>query len=189
MYLPLTVVLPSSTPRDTLAPRATSPRVSSRPTQRDGSHDFDFEIGRWNVQSARLLRPLTGSTEWAPFNGTSNASRIFNRGAVLVELESDAPGGYGEGLLLRLYNPDSHQWSVSFASAAGGGLARPQIGEFRGGRGEFHGQDVVNGRGVYSRSVISDITPVSFTLEHALSDDGGRTWEVNRVSRHTRIAR
>jgi hypothetical protein len=48
---------------------------------------------------------------------------------------------------------------------------------------------VVNGRSVYSRSVISDITPVSFTLEHALSDDGGRTWEVNRVSRHTRVSR
>ena len=108
---------------------------------------------------------------------------------MFVELESDAPTGHGEGLLLRLYNPESHQWSISFANAAGGGLGQAQIGEFHDGRGEFYGQDVVNGRTVYARSIISNITPTSFTLEQAYSDDGGRTWETNWISRHTRASR
>ena len=31
---------------------------------RDGQHDFDFEIGSWTTRLSRLLRPMTGSTEW-----------------------------------------------------------------------------------------------------------------------------
>jgi len=30
--------------------------------ERDGQHDFDFEIGTWKTHVKRLLRPLTGST-------------------------------------------------------------------------------------------------------------------------------
>ena len=186
MYLRLNDVLPPAA-RQQAPLRTTQPARSA--AKRDGSHDFDFELGTWNVQNSRLLHPLSGSGEWIKFTGTSRASRIFNRGAVLVELESDAPTGHGEGLLLRLYNPESHQWSISFANAAGGGLGQAQIGEFRDGRGEFYGQDVVNGRTVYARSIISNITPSSFTLEQAYSDDGGRTWETNWISRHTRLSR
>lgn len=185
MYLPLNAVLPPPRRRDAVVVHL-PPRASS--TRKDGSHDFDFELGTWNVQGSRLLEPLGGSSEWIDFSGVSSATRIFNRGAVLVELESDTPAGSGDELLLRLYQPDSHQWSIAFANGARGGLGQPQIGEFRNGRGEFYGQAVVNGRTVYARSVIADITPTSFTLEQALSDDGGCTWEVNCIARHARVS-
>ena len=37
----------------------TSPRQVT--TQRDGQHDFDFELGTWKTRLSRRLRPLTGS--------------------------------------------------------------------------------------------------------------------------------
>jgi hypothetical protein len=54
-------------------------------------------------------------------------------------------------------------------------------------RGEFLGQESVNDRTVLARSVLLDITPKSYRLEQAYSDDGGKTWEVNSISVHTRI--
>jgi hypothetical protein len=39
-------------------------------------------------------------------------------------------------LNLRLYNPQSHQWSLNFASSNGGTVSQPTIGEFKNGRGE-----------------------------------------------------
>ncbi len=32
--------------------------------ERDGQHDFDFELGSWKIHLKRLLHPLTGSTTW-----------------------------------------------------------------------------------------------------------------------------
>src|SRR6185437_8376916 len=87
MYLPLNAVLPPPRRRDAIVHMP--PRASS--TRKDGSHDFDFELGTWAVRGSRLLEPLSGSTEWLDFSRVSRATRIFNRGAVLVELESDTP--------------------------------------------------------------------------------------------------
>jgi len=187
MYLQMNSPLAPSALRQPV-PGVTTARVAARPALRDGSHDFDFEIGTWRVRHSRLLRPFTTSPEWVRFDGTSKASRIFNRGAVLVEMESDA-AGFGDALLLRLYEPDARQWSISATDAASGGLGQPLIGEFRSGRGEFYGQDVVNGRAMYSRSVISEIAASSFTLEESFSDDGGRSWELHSISRYTRTSR
>lgn len=156
-------------------------------TERHGQHDFDFEIGTWKVHNSRLLHPLTGDTTWSEFEGTAIARKVWRGRADLVELESDSPAGHSEGLILRLYNPQSRQWSVTFANRKGGTLSQPAIGEFTNGRGEFFNQDVLNGRAVLARSVVSDITPKSYRVEFALSDDGGRTWEVNWVSVHTRM--
>jgi hypothetical protein len=47
-------------------------------TLRDGQHDFDFEIGSWKTHLKRLLRPLTGSTEWVEYNGTTVVRKIWN---------------------------------------------------------------------------------------------------------------
>jgi hypothetical protein len=62
------------------------------------------------------------------------------------------------------------------------------IGEFRNGRGEFYGQDWLNGRAILVRFVISDVTPTSARFEQSFSDDGGRTWEVNWIAIDTRSA-
>jgi hypothetical protein len=157
------------------------------PPRRDGQHDFDFEIGTWKTHLSRRLHPLTGSTTWVEYEGTTVVRKVWNGRANLVELEVDGPQGHIEGLSLRLYNPESHQWSLNFSNSRGGTLSPPTIGEFRDGRGEFFSQETLDSRAIYVRFVISEITLDSCRFEQAFSDDGGKTWEVNWIATDTRV--
>jgi hypothetical protein len=154
--------------------------------QRNGQHDFDFEIGRWKTHLKRLLHPLTGATTWVEYEGTSVVRKVWNGRANLLELELDGPTGHIEGLSLRLYDPQSHQWSLNFSNS-NGTLSQPTIGDFKNGRGEFFDQETLNGRAIFVRFVISDITPNSCHFEQAFSDDGGKTWEVNWIATDMRV--
>jgi hypothetical protein len=156
-------------------------------TRRDGEHDFDFEIGVWRTHLSRLQHPLTGSTAWVEYDGTSVVRKVGTRGANLVELDVAGSAGHIEALSLRLYNPGSHQWSLNFANSASGSLSQPTIGEFKKGRGEFFDQEAFDGRAILVRFVISDITANSCHFEQAFSDDGGATWEVNWRVTDTRV--
>jgi hypothetical protein len=166
---------------------APSTIVQPDSTERDGQHDFDFEIGTWKTHLSRLLHPLTGSTIWTPYEGSTVVRSIWNGRANLVELEVDGPTGHIEALSLRLYNPQSRQWSLNFANSNDGALSQPTIGEFKNGRGEFFDQELLNGRAIYVRFVVSDITPDSCRFEQAFSADGGKTWEVNWIAIDTRV--
>jgi hypothetical protein len=166
---------------------AVSRSVQHSLPERDGQHDFDFEIGTWNTHLQRLLYPLTGSKAWVEYDGTSVVRKIWNGHANLVELKADGSAGHFEGLNLRLYDPQSHQWSLHFANSKSGAMGQPTIGEFRSGRGEFFDQETLNGRAILVRFVISAITPNSCRFEQAFSEDGGRTWEVNWIATDTRV--
>ena len=155
--------------------------------ERDGQHDFDFEIGTWKTHLKRRLRPLTGSNTWVEYEGTTVVRKVWNGRANLVELVADGPAGHFEGLSLRLYNPKSRQWSLNFSNSADGTLSSPTIGEFKNGRGEFFNQEIFNGRAILVRFVISDITSNSCRFEQSFSDDGGKTWEVNWIAVDTRF--
>src|SRR5215475_7922073 len=157
--------------------------------RRDGQHDFDFEIGTWKTHLRRLLHPLAGSTQWVVCDGTTVVRKVWDGRANLVELEADCPSGHFEGLSLRLYNPQSHQWNLNFANGAGGTLGQATIGEFRNGRGEFYDQETLNGRAILVRFVISDVRADSCRFEQAFSGDGGKTWEVNWIATDTRVKR
>jgi len=154
---------------------------------RDGQHDFDFEIGTWKTHLRRLRGPLTGSTTWVEYEGTTVVRSIWNGRANLVELAVDGPAGRIEALSLRLYNAKSGQWSLNFSGSGSGSLAQPAVGEFRNGRGEFYNQEMLDGKAILVRFVISDITPRSCHFEQAFSDDGGKTWEVNWIATDTRL--
>src|ERR1700722_2008660 len=166
---------------------ASKTSVQQTPSARDGQRDFDFEIGTWKTQLRRLLHPLTGSTTWVEYEGTTVVSKIWDGRANIVEFEADGPQGHFEGLSLRLYNPQSHQWRLNFANSSDGILSQPTVGEFNHGRGEFYDQETVNGRAVYVRFVISGITANSCRFEQAFSADGGKTWEVNWTATDTRV--
>jgi len=155
--------------------------------ERDGQKDFDFEIGTWKTHVKRRLRPLTGSNTWVEMDGISVVRKVLNGRANLVELIADGSTGHFEGLSLRLYNPQSRQWSLNFSNAADGTLSEATIGEFRNGRGEFYAQETYNGRAILVRFVISPLTPDSCRFEQAFSDDGGKTWEVNWIATDTRV--
>ncbi len=155
--------------------------------ERDGQHDFDFEFGSWKTHLWRLERPLTGSKSWIEYDGTTVVRKVWDGRANLVELEVDGPAGHIKALSLRLYNPQSRQWSLNFATVGGGTLGTPTIGEFKDGRGEFYDQEPINGRAALVRFVISDIKPDSCRFEQAFSEDGGKTWEVNWIAIDTRV--
>lgn len=152
-----------------------------------GQADFDWEIGTWRTELRRLAEPLSGSREWIEYSGTSVVRKVLDGRANLVELRVEGPAGRIEGASLRLFNPQSRQWSLHYASARNGSLTRPVHGGFRDGRGEFHGQEDLDGKIVLVRFVISDITANSARFEQAYSEDGGRTWETNWIAVDTRI--
>jgi len=154
--------------------------------QRDGQHDFDFEIGTWKTHLRRLQRPLTGSTTWLEYEGTTVVRKVFDGRANLVELKVDGPAGHFEGLSLRLYNPQARQWSLNFANINDGSLSTPAIGEFKDGRGEFYDQETYNGRAILVRFVITKVSNDVYRFEQSFSDDGGKTWEVNWIAVDTR---
>jgi len=154
---------------------------------REGQHDFDFEIGSWTTRLSRLMRPLTGSNEWAEYEGTTVVRRVWDGRANLVELVVDGPTGRIEALSLRLYDRESCQWSLHSASSGAGTMSPPAIGEFKDGRGEFYSKESLDGRAILVRFVISDITPSSCRFEQAFSDDEGKSWEVNWVATDTRV--
>ena len=155
---------------------------------RDPQHDFDFEIGTWKTHVKRLLHPLSGTSEWTEYDGTSVVRKVWDGRANLLELRMEGPKGHFEGLSLRLYNPQARLWSLNFSNAASGTVAQPTIGGFKNGRGEFYDQETLDGRAILVRFVISDITPNSARFEQSFSGDGGKTWEVNWIATDTRMA-
>lgn len=159
---------------------AAAPATPAAP--RDGAHDFDFAFGHWKTHVRRLLHPLSGSDEWAEYEGSSIVRRIWDGRGNTVELDVSGPAGRIEGLSLRLYNPESRQWSLNYASSASGMLGVPTVGAFEGRRGEFHDHEAIGGRMVLVRNVITDDTPRSIRFEQAYSTDGGRTWETNWIA-------
>src|SRR5215472_379442 len=60
------------------------------PAQRDGSHDFDWDMGAWKTHQRRLLHPLTGSTTWVEYSGTDVVRKIWD-GANQGFIEADGP--------------------------------------------------------------------------------------------------
>ena len=161
-------------------------QVPSAEAQDEGQRAFDFEIGTWKTHLRRLAQPLTGSSEWVEYEGTSIVRKVWGGRANLVELDVSGSSGRIEALSLRLYNPESRQWSLNFASSRSGLLAPPSIGEFRNGRGEFYSQETLNGRPIFVRFLIT-LGPDSCEFEQAFSADGGKTWEVNWIATDTRV--
>jgi hypothetical protein len=130
---------------------------------------------------------LTGSSRWLDYDGTSVVRKVWDGRANLGELDVTGPAGHLEGLTLRLYNAAARQWNITWGNASDGALDRATMfGGFVDGRGEFFGQDSLNGRAVFVRFVFSDVTPTAFRFEQAFSVDGGRTWEVNWKALFTR---
>jgi len=165
------------------------PKTSLQPAsaERDGQHDFDFDIGNWKTHVSRLQHPLTGSTSWVEYEGTTVVRKVWDGRANLAELEVDGPSGHLEVLSLRLYDPQAHQWSLNTANSRVGTMSVPTVGEFKNGIGEFFDTEPINGRSILVRNIWSDITVDSCRFEQSFSDDGGKTWEVNWIAKDTRL--
>jgi hypothetical protein len=167
--------------------QAPLPPAVAAPALHDGSHDFDWEIGRWTTVLRYRPDSLAGSDRWLDYRGTSDVRAVLGGRANLVELSVEGAAGRIEGASLRLYNPQARHWTLNFASIRNGQLTAPVHGAFdANGRGLFYGVDTLDGRAVLVRFVISDVTPNSARFEQAYSADAGATWEVNWIAVDTR---
>ncbi len=154
---------------------------------RDGAHDFDFDVGAWHTHSSRLMHPLSGSHDWVEYDGQTIVKPVWGGKANLAEYKATGAGGTIELMALRWYKPNTHEWNIDFATPGIGRLGVPGVGEFRNGRADFYDQEEINGRLVLVRFSIWSISPDRAQSEQAFSDDGGKTWETNWVNRYTRI--
>ena len=124
--------------------------------ERDGQHDFDFEVGHWNIHLKRRVARLAGNNEWVEFDGTSVTKFLWKGAAQIEQFETDAGGNHIEGLTLRTYNPATHQWRLYWANSSDGILVVPQIGQFtKDGQGEFYAQDTLRGKSILVRFIWS----------------------------------
>jgi hypothetical protein len=154
--------------------------------ERDGQHDFDFNLGGWKTHIRSLLHPLTGSNDWTEMNGTVVVKPIWGGKAQIEEIEADGPAGHFEGMTLFTYNPQAHQWYMNYAGSDSGSVDEPNVGEFKDGRGEFYSHELYQGRAVLLRFIWSDIKPDSHHVEESFSVDGGKTWEPHFIADLTR---
>jgi hypothetical protein len=160
------------------------PANASTAPQADGSHDFDFLIGDWKAHVRRLPERLKGSNVWVVYDGISNHKKLLDSNANFEEFDvatSDKKLRI-KAQTLRLYNPESHQWSIYLVDLDKGTLEIPPVvGKFSGKRGEFYNQQIWEGRAVLVRYVWIDISPKSSRMEQSFSSDGGKMWEVNWI--------
>src|SRR5215471_14899324 len=106
---------------------AAKPPALKAAEKRDGQHDFDPLIGSWKFHLKRRLNPLTGSNTWVEFEGTGVCYKIWDGRANLDTVELDGPTGHIEGLTLRTYDPESHQWRLHWVNSKIGIMDPPQI--------------------------------------------------------------
>ena len=134
------------------------------------------------------MHPLSGSHEWVKFDGTSVTRKVWEGRSQLEEFETNGVAGHIEGLTLRLYDPQTHEWRLYWANSKSGSTDPPQVGRFKDGRGEFYAMDTLDGRAILVRFIWSKTDSASPHFEQAFSEDGGRSWEVNWITDQTRSA-
>ncbi len=163
----------------TFAARPQGSTQASSPTgnaHRDGSHDFDFNIGVWHTHIRRIADPFSAPDKAIEIDGTVRVRKIWNGKASLEEIEAEGPKGHWEGATLFLYNPEAGQWSQTYVDSEVGVLDPPLIGSFKDGRGELINQDTFANKTILVKGVWSDITPNSHHYQELYSNDGGQTW-------------
>ncbi len=163
---------------------APSAEISAIDPHRDGAHDFDFLIGDWKAHVRRLPDRLVGSAEWIEYDGISNHKKILDSNSNFEEFYVENPEKHLhiKAQTLRLYNPESHQWSIYLVDVDKGTIGLPPVvGQFTNGVGEFFDQEIWNGRAILVRYMWRSISPAAARMEQSFSPDGGKTWEVNWI--------
>jgi len=163
---------------------AQTPSGPANLPQGDGSHDFDFVIGDWKAHVRRLPDRLNNSSVWVEYEGISNHHKLLDSNANFEQFEVTSTDKklHIKAQTLRLYNPETRQWSIYLVDLDNGTLdAPPVVGGFTGKRGEFYHQETLRGRTILVRYVWLDLSPNSARMEQSYSPDGGKTWEVNWI--------
>ena len=163
----------------------------------DGRHDFDFFHGHWTIRNERLRERLVGSSDWEVFEATQRCEPILGGLGNVDDFVTDwgRPGSGQKflGMTLRLFNPETRQWSLYWAGNHDGVLEPPVVGAFKDGVGTFVGAAEHEGRPVLAKFTWDQISANAAHWHQAFSADGGKTWETNwhmwmrRIDAHGRL--
>ncbi len=146
----------------------------------DGSRDFDFEAGRWQVQHRRLRERLVGCTLWEEFAGTSETRPVLNGLGNVEDNLIHFPDGDYRAIAIRSYDPAKGTWAIWWLDQrAPHRLDVPVIGAFTGGVGAFYADDTHDGTPVLVRFHWLDTASATPRWEQAMSTDAGKSWETN----------
>ncbi|MEU6982408.1 hypothetical protein ABZ946_03150 [Streptomyces sp. NPDC046324] len=145
---------------------------------------FDFLDGRWSVHNRRLADFLDPGSGWEEFDGHTTGRLHWGGRAHVDEIVFPSKGF--SGLTLRLYEPETGEWTLSWSDSRTGRLDPPVRGRWAGdGTGEFHGVDSYAGEGVRVRFRWSGISATTARWEQAFALDGGE-WVTNWVMEFSR---
>ncbi|HVR45649.1 MAG TPA: hypothetical protein VMT95_03265 [Candidatus Binatia bacterium] len=171
-----------------LSSDASEPASAPIPAFPVAQHGFDWQFGSWNIHMSRRLRPLAGSTARIELNGTVVLHKIWSGAANYAMIDAHAPTRRYEFLALRMYLPQSKQWTLSFASKGDGALSDPMYGGFTNGQGDFYGMERVDGKMVLGRFRFFPSAARTAHDDEAVSDDGGKTWVNEWLNTHTKLS-
>ena len=174
-------------------PAMTSASATPANESGHGRNDFDFFEGDWHVENRKLRNAMKEDSGWETFSAEVRMEKL--------------PGGFGNfdigkapdwrpgwmGMTLRIFNPETHLWSLFWLNTKTGGLDSatgqfmpPVVGKFENGVGIFEGDDVIDGTPLRVRYTWYDIGPDQAKWMQAFSFDGGRTWKPNWYMTETR---
>ncbi|MFI8519680.1 hypothetical protein ACIGEZ_17850 [Streptomyces sp. NPDC085481] len=141
---------------------------------------FDFLDGRWTVHNRRLADFLDPDSGWEEFDGYTTGRLFWNGRAHADEIVF--PTKDFSGLTLRLYEPETGEWTLNWSNSRTGRLDPPVRGRFaEDGTGEFLGTDTYGDRPVRVRFRWSGITAVTARWEQSFAPAGSAEWVVNWV--------
>jgi hypothetical protein len=165
---------------------AAYPAVVASPAA-NGENDFDFNIGTWKVHMRRREHPLTGANTWTTLEGTVVVRKLLGGQGNIAEINVEGNAAHLVFLSLRLYNAQTHEWTLNFSSKGGGALGVPMVGHFVNGRADFYDQEPYNGRTILCRFSIFVLNG-TYRDEQSFSADGGLTWEVNWINTFSKVS-
>jgi hypothetical protein len=158
------------------------------PASRDNRDGFNFEFGTWRTHYRILKDRLVGSHVWYDCYGTSVIRPYWNGGGNLEDGDLKCPNRYVGGLTLRLYDPQTRQWSLWWGTRALGIAPPQQVGHFDAdGTGRFYAYDTWKGTPIINRFQWTSVNGNPH-FEQAFSTDRGKTWETNWTTDYERVS-
>lgn len=142
-------------------------------------HDFDFYIGKWQLQNKKLKSRLENCTEWLEFESTQAMYPILNGIGNIENYLTTFNGIPFEGMTVRLFNPITKLWTLYWADSNQGILQPGVTGSFENKVGHFFTKDTFNEKEIHvvfrwdARDIENPIWSQAFSI------DKGQTWEWN----------
>lgn len=145
--------------------------------------DFNFLFGKWSIHNRVLCTRLRNAHDWREFSATCECRSLGKLGNI-VHFRAVCDGLPLEGVSLRLYNPETSEWTIRWADTPRpGAIQPPVVGRFESGKATFYGHAFFDARPVRVRVIWTRCPKPRF--EQAFSVDRGATWETNWIMSFT----